>query len=319
MKVTQRVREILSYYEGDNPGTKANIARILMHGRLGGTGKVVILPVDQGFEHGPARSFAVNPAAYDPAYHAQLAVDAGLNAYATPLGMVEAVADTYASQIPLILKLNSANSLSRQKDAADQAVTGSVQDALRLGCCAVGMTIYPGSDAAYSMMEEASEIVAEAKSVGLVAVIWSYPRGGSLSRDGETAVDVSAYAAHMAALLGAHIIKVKLPTEFIEQDDARKVYESAGIPIATGAERVAHVVQAAFAGKRLVVFSGGATKGEDSVYEDALAIRDGGGNGSIIGRNTFQRPRDKAIEMLNHIMDIYEGRPAPVAAMATPD
>lgn len=319
MKLTQRVREILSYYEGDNPGTKANIARILMHGRLGGTGKMVILPVDQGFEHGPARSFAPNPAAYDPAYHAQLAVDAGLNAYATPLGMIEAVADSYAAQVPLILKLNSANSLSRQKADADQAVTGSVQDALRLGCAAVGMTVYPGSDAAYSMMEEARQVIAEAKSVGLAAVVWSYPRGGSLSRDGETAVDVGAYAAHMAALMGAHIIKVKLPTEFIEQDDARKVYESTGIPIATAAERVAHVVQAAFAGKRIVVFSGGATKGEDSVYEDALAIRDGGGNGSIIGRNTFQRPRDKAIEMLNHIMDIYEGRPAPVAAMAAPD
>jgi len=319
MKLTPRVREILSYYEGDNPGTKANLARILMHGRLGGTGKMVILPVDQGFEHGPARSFAPNPAAYDPAYHAQLAVDAGLNAYATPLGMIEAVADSYAAQIPLILKLNSANSLSRQKDAADQAVTGSVQDALRLGCAAVGMTIYPASDAAYSMIEEAREIIAEAKSVGLAAVVWSYPRGGSLSRDGETAIDVGAYAAHMAALLGAHIIKVKLPTEFIEQDDARKAYEAAGIPTTTAAQRVAHVVQAAFAGKRLVVFSGGATKGEDSVYEDALAIRDGGGNGSIIGRNTFQRPRDKAIEMLNHIMDIYEGRPAPVAELAAPD
>jgi class I fructose-bisphosphate aldolase len=319
MKTTPRVREILSYYEGDNPGTKANLARILMNGRLGGTGKMVILPVDQGFEHGPARSFAPNPAAYDPAYHAQLAIDAGLNAYATALGMIETIADTYASQIPLILKINSANSLSRQKQDADQAMTGSVRDALRLGCAAVGMTIYPGSDAGYSMIEEAREVVAEAKSVGLAAVIWSYPRGGDLSRDGETAIDVGAYAAHMAALLGAHIIKVKLPTDFIEQDEARKVYEANGVPIATAAQRVAHVVQAAFAGKRLVVFSGGATKGEDSVFEDAIAIRDGGGNGSIIGRNTFQRSREAAIAMLDHIIDIYQGKAGVDGATAAPE
>src|SRR5271155_284386 len=144
MQASERVKTILSHYESDNPGTKANLARILMHGRLGGTGKVVILPVDQGFEHGPARSFAANPPAYDPHYHFQLAIDAGLSAYAAPLGMIEAGADTFAGQIPTILKLNSANSLSRLKEDADQAVTGSVGDALRLGCSAIGFTIYPG-------------------------------------------------------------------------------------------------------------------------------------------------------------------------------
>ena len=308
MKTTQRVRKILSYYEGDNPGTKTNLARILMNGRLGGTGKMVILPVDQGFEHGPARSFAPNPAAYDPNYHIQLAVDAGLNAYATPLGMIEAVADSYNGQIPLILKLNSANSLSREKEGADQALTGSVRDALRLGCSAVGLTIYPGSDSAYSMMEEAREIIAEAKSYGLAAVVWSYPRGGNISKDGETAIDVVAYAAHMAALIGAHIIKVKLPTDYIEQGDAKKAYEGNNVPIATAAERVEHIMQAAFNSRRLVVFSGGATKGEDSVFDDARAIYAGGGNGSIIGRNTFQRPRDKAIALLNQVIGIYQGR-----------
>ncbi len=308
MKTTQRVRKILSAYEGDNPGTKTNLARILMNGKLGGTGKLVILPVDQGFEHGPARSFAPNPPAYDPAYHAQLALDAGLNAYATPLGMIETIADTYAPQIPLILKLNSANSLDRDKEGADQAITGSVEDAVRLGCAAVGLTIYPGSDAAYDMMEEAREVISEAKSLGLAAVVWSYPRGGALSKDGETALDVVAYGAHMAALLGAHIVKVKLPTDHIEQEDARKAYDAAGIDRSTTAKRVEHVIQASFAGKRIVVFSGGTTKEEASVYDDARAIRDGGGNGSIIGRNTFQRPRDQAIEMLSSIINIYQGR-----------
>lgn len=305
MKVTKRVKDILSWYETDNAGTKANLARILSTGKLGGTGKMVILPVDQGFEHGPARSFAPNPAAYDPFYHPQLAIDAGLNAYATPLGMMEAVADRVAGQVPLILKMNSANSLSTLKD---QAVTGTINDALKLGCSAIGFTIYPGSDDCYNMMEEFRELSEEAKSVGLAVVLWSYPRGGELTKDGETAMDVCAYAAHMAALMGAHIIKVKLPSDHLEQAEAKKVYEKYNIDLSSQAKRVEHVMQSAFNGRRLVVFSGGATKGADSVYDDARAIRDGGGNGSIIGRNVFQRPRDEAIAMLNKITNIYLGR-----------
>ena len=309
MTMTPRVREILSHYESDNPGTKANLARILMQGRLGGTGKLVILPVDQGFEHGPARSFAPNPAAYDPHYHFQLAIDAGLSAYAAPLGMIEAGAGTFAGQIPLILKMNSANSLSRLKEGADQAVTSSVGDALRLGCSAIGFTIYPGSDAAYDQMEEIRELAEEAKSVGLAVVMWSYPRGGNLSKQGETAVDICAYAAHMAALLGAHIIKVKPPTEALELDAAKKVYESRKIPTATLADRVRHVVQSSFSGRRLVVFSGGEAKDSvDALYEEIRQIRDGGGTGSIIGRNTFQRPRDEALKLLDQIVKIYLGQ-----------
>lgn len=308
MKLTRRVKEILSWYESDNPGTKANLARILMEGRLGGTGKLVILPVDQGFEHGPARSFAMNPAAYDPHYHYQLAIDAGLSAYAAPLGPLEAGAATFAGSIPLILKMNSANSLSRFKEGADQAVTASVDDALRLGASAIGFTIYPGSDAQFGQFEEIRELSREAKSKGIATVIWSYPRGGDISKKGELALDVDAYAAHMAALLGAHIIKVKLPTADLEQDEARKVYEKYTIPRETLAERVKHVTQACFNGRRIVVFSGGATKGEDAVYEDARAIRDGGGNGSIIGRNAFQRSREDALALLDKLVRIYQNK-----------
>ena len=123
---------------------KGNLCRMLMQGRLGGTGKMIILPVDQGFEHGPARSFAPNPAAYDPHYHYQLAIDAGLNAYAAPLGMIEAGADTFAGQIPTILKMNSSNSLVPGSAPFNQAITASVDDALRLGCAAIGFTVYPG-------------------------------------------------------------------------------------------------------------------------------------------------------------------------------
>ena len=305
MKVTQRVRKILANYESDNPGTKANIARILMHGHLGGSGKVVILPVDQGFEHGPARSFAKNPAGYDPHYHFQLAVDAGLSAYAAPLGMIEAGADSFAGSVPTILKLNSSNSHATEKD---QAVYGSVADALRLGCAAVGFTIYPGSDDQFEMIEEFQEIAEEAKAAGLAVVLWSYPRGGNLSKDGETAIDVTAYAAHLAAEMGAHIIKVKPPTDHIELDEARKVYESEGIDISTLPKRIAHVMQSAFNGRRLVVFSGGAAKDLDGVLNEIRQIRDGGGSGSIIGRNSFQRPKDDAIKMLGTIIKIYQGK-----------
>jgi class I fructose-bisphosphate aldolase len=305
MKTTQKVRKILANYESDNPGTKANLARILMQGRLGGTGKLVILPVDQGFEHGPARSFAPNPAAYDPHYHFDLAIEAGLSAYAAPLGMIEAGADTFAGQIPTILKVNSSNSLAALKD---QAVTGTVNDALRLGCSAIGFTIYPGSDHAFDMMEEIREMSEEAKAAGLAVVVWSYPRGDGISKDGETAMDICAYAAHMAALLGAHIIKVKPPTAFLEQGEAKKVYEKEKIDISTMAARIRHVVQACFNGKRIVVFSGGASKGLDGLYDEVRGIRDGGGNGSIIGRNTFQRPREEALKMLDSIIRIYQGK-----------
>jgi class I fructose-bisphosphate aldolase len=305
MKVTQRVRKILAGYESDNPGTKGNLARILMHGRLGGTGKLVILPVDQGFEHGPARSFAPNPAAYDPHYHYQLAIDAGLSAYASTLGMLEAGADTFAGAIPTILKCNNANSLSTNKD---QAVTASVGDALRLGCAAIGFTIYPGSEDQYELIEEIRELAEEAKTVGLAVVVWSYPRGGMITREGETAIDVCAYAAHLACQIGAHIIKVKPPTDAMFLDAAKKVYEDQKIDVSTLSARIAHVVQSCYDGRRIVVFSGGEAKDLEGIFNEARAIRDGGANGSIIGRNTFQRPREDALAMLDSIVKIYQGK-----------
>jgi len=301
--MTKRVKEILSWYGSDNAGTLNNLARLLNHGRLGGTGKLVILPVDQGYEHGPARSFAANPPAYDPHYLYQLAIDAGLSGYAAPLGLLEQGADSYAGQVPTILKLNSANSLSAA--TPDQAITASVKDALRLGCVGVGFTIYPGSDACYAMMEELRDIIREAKAHGLVAVVWSYPRGGKVSKEGETALDIVAYAAHMAALMGANVIKVKPPTDRIDLEAAKPVYESADIDRSTLAARVRHVMQCAFAGKRLVVFSGGEAKDTQGLLDEIRQIRDGGGSGSIIGRNSFRRPKPEALALLDEVIKIY--------------
>jgi len=302
-----RVREILSWYGSDNPGTRSNIARLLNHGRLGGTGRLVILPVDQGFEHGPARSFAANPGGYDPRYHFDLALSAGCNAYAAPLGFIEAGAAEFAGEIPLILKLNNSDSLTGGSDPCP-AITGSVDEALRLGCAAVGFTIYPASAARNEMFDQIRGITEEAKRKGLAVVVWSYPRGSGISKEGETAVDVVAYAAQIACQLGAHIIKVKPPAAHIEQGAAKKVYEKERIPVATLAERVRHVVQSAFNGRRIVIFSGGEAKETSAIFDEVRAIRDGGGFGSIIGRNSFQRPKREAVEFLSQVMDIYAGK-----------
>jgi class I fructose-bisphosphate aldolase len=304
---TPRVQEILGWYGSDNPGTLGNLARMLNHGRLGGTGKLVILPVDQGFEHGPARSFAVNPPAYDPRYHFRLAIEAGCNAYAAPLGFIEAGAREFAGEIPLILKVNNHDLLLDEKDPLP-ALTSGVEDALRLGCAAVGFTIYPGSAERVKMYEQVRVLAAEAKKAGLVIVVWSYPRGSGLSKEGETAIDVCGYAAHLAAELGAHIVKVKLPTAHIEQPEAKKVYEKQRIPIGDYAERVRHVVQCCFDGRRILIFSGGPA-GDTSVFlESVKAIHKGGGFGSIVGRNSFQRPKAEAVKFLHDIMDIYAGK-----------
>ncbi len=305
--MANRVDEILSWYGADHPGVLKNLRWMLESGRLGGSGKMVMLPVDQGFEHGPGRSFARNAPGYDPFYHFQLAIDAGCNAYAAPLGFLEAGARQFAGRIPTILKLNNSDSLYSSADPRP-AVTGSVEDALRLGCAAVGFTIYPGSSERNEMYGEFREIAEDAKAAGLAVVLWSYPRGAGLSKEGETAIDIIAYAAQIAAQLGAHIIKVKPPTELIEQDAARKVYEAEDIQIATLPDRVRHVIQSAFDGRRIVIFSGGAARGTDDVLEEVRGIAEGGGFGSIMGRNAFQRPKSEAIELLHTVMDIHRAQ-----------
>ncbi len=304
--MNDRIREILSWYSSENPGIRTNLARMLNHGKLAGTGKMVILPVDQGFEHGPARSFAPNPVGYDPRYFFQLAIEAGCNAYAAPLGSLEAGIADYCGEIPLILKCNNHDVLNDEKDPIS-AITSGVSDALRLGCVAVGFTIYPGSSERVTMYQELRDLAAEAKEAGLAVVVWSYPRGSAISKEGETAIDVVAYAAQIAAQLGADIIKVKLPSQKVELPEAQKVYQKYEIPISTLTERVHHVMQSSFDGRRIVIFSGGTTVADEEFFTEARAIRDGGGSGSIIGRNSFQRKKEDAIKFLNTVMGIYDG------------
>ncbi|MEQ1665666.1 MAG: class I fructose-bisphosphate aldolase [Bdellovibrionales bacterium] len=305
--MTPRVREILSWYGADNPGVLTNMARMLNHGRIGGTGKLVILPVDQGFEHGPARSFAKNPDGYDPSYHFNLAIESGCNAYAAPLGALEACAREYAGEIPLILKINNSDTLMENKEGPISALTSSVEDALRLGCAGIGFTIYPGSTERKTMYEEIAQASREAKKAGLAVIIWSYPRGKDISKDGETAIDVIAYGAHIAAQLGAHIIKVKPPTAHIEQKEAKKVFEAHGIRVDDLSHRTKHVVDSCFNGRRVVIFSGGAAKSTTEVLEEIRGLARGGAFGSIMGRNAFQRPKKEAIELIHNAMDILTG------------
>jgi len=305
-----KVEEILANYASETPGVIANLRRLLNHGTLAGTGKLVILPVDQGFEHGPARSFSPNPEGYDPAYHPSLATEAGCNAYAAPIGFMEQIAHEYAGKLPLILKVNNSDSLGGP-DEPCSALTSAVDDALRLGCAAVGYTIYPGSGLSNQMFQDLRDLINEARSVGLPTIVWSYPRGAGLTKEGETAIDVCAYAAHLACLIGAHIIKVKPPTDALFLDAAKKVYEGQHIGLSSLSARVAHVVQSCFNGRRIVVFSGGEAKELEGLYREVRQIRDGGANGSIIGRNTFQRPREEALQMLDTIIKIYQGKANP--------
>ncbi len=305
MPQSDRVKQILSWYGSDNPGVKTNLARMLNHGTLAGTGKMVILPVDQGFEHGPARSFAPNDAGYDPDYHVQLAIDSGCNAYAAPLGFLEFVADRFAGQVPLILKLNNSDTLAKVEQPCS-AITGSVKDAVRLGCTGIGYTIYPGSGMRNRMYEDLRQLILEAKDAGLPTIVWAYPRGAGLSKEGEQAADVTAYAAQISAQLGAHVIKVKPPKDHIEQAEAKKVFEKYNIPTKTLADRVRHVVQSAFNGKRIVIFSGGEAKDTPAVLEEVKGLAEGGAFGSIMGRNAFQRPKAEAVKLLQDVMGIFK-------------
>ncbi len=305
MPATDRVKQILSWYPSDNPGTLTNLYRLLNTGTLAGTGKLVILPVDQGFEHGPLRSFGPNVASNDPEYHAQLAIDSGCNAYAAPLGQLEAVAGKLAGQVPLILKVNNSDTLAKI-DQPCSALTSTVEDALRLGCVAIGYTIYPGSGHRNQMYQDLKELTLEAKRKGLVVITWSYPRGAGLSKAGETAVDVCAYASHIAAQLGAHIVKVKPPTAHIEQDESKKVLEKHPVKLDTLADRTRFVIENTFAGKRVVIFSGGEAKSADAVLEDVRQMAAGGSFGSIMGRNAFQRPRPDALKLLADVMAAFK-------------
>lgn len=314
-----KFERILAFYKHENYGVQTNLVRILSAGILGKkkTGKLMILPVDQGFEHGPLKSFSKNEEAFDPLYLLKLAIEGQFNAFAAPIGLLQNGLEgffnsvnltrdyqNFIGQIPLILKINSSNSLLPDKNKNNQAITASVKDALRLGCSAVGFTIYPGSSFCNEMIEEVKEMIKEAKSLGLATVVWSYARGEELKKEHETALDVICYSAHIAALLGADIIKVKLPSKEFKDEKLKEEYKN--LDINSLSVRVNLVKQSCFYGKKIVIFSGGEAKKEKDILDEITAINTGFGDGSIIGRNMFQRPFEEALELCGKITDIYQ-------------
>lgn len=323
MTLTDPVKRILSGYEGEPPSVRLNLARLLMHGRLGGTGHLMLLAVDQGFEHGPT-TFLSNPEGFSPHYHFQLAQEAGLSGYTAPLSWLRAGVDSYLGAVPMILKINHSNRLLAPSMDPDQAVVASIQDAVDLGCVGIGFTLYPGADAFLEQLEELRDLVAEARACGLFTVVWAYPRGSGINAlkgatgtdfygnktaandDPRMALDTIAYSAHMACLAGAHIVKVNLPHKFLARPESQAAYRN--VPMETPEDRVRHVVDCCFKGRRMVIFSGGAAKEADQVLSDVRAVLQGGGTGSIIGRNIFQRPREEALRLIEELAGIYEGK-----------
>lgn len=302
LKKISKVEQILAHYSAEPPSILKGMRQMFNSGALCGTGRIIVYPVDQGFEHGPDASFAMNAPAYDPHYHIEMAIDAGFSAYAAPIGMISAVASRYAGEIPLILKINSGNSLLKSAEP-NQAVTASVMSALRLGCSGIGLTIYPGSHNAKSMIEFASSVISEARRFGLFTVVWAYPRGGDIAKEDEAALDVVCYATHIAAMIGAHVIKVKIPEAKIREQN-RSLYSTDAVT--SKSMRVQSVMRAGFDGKRVVLFSGGARKGADTIVDDIRAIKNGGGTGSIMGRNIFQRDRNDALNIMRDVISVYK-------------
>ena len=296
------VETIVQHYQSQPPGVLANLRRLFYHGRLAGTGKLLILPVDQGFEHGPTPSFAPNPSAYHPDYHPRLALEAGCSAYAAPLGFLEAIAHDFAGTLPLILKVNSSDALGGPSSPLP-AITASVQDALRLGCSAIGYTIYPASSYRNHMYQDVRDFIHEARQHGLVSILWAYPRG-NIPKEAETALDVIAYSAHIACQLGAHIVKVKTPSNLIWNQNLQKHYQH--IPHQTLSQRVHHILQAAFHGTRILLFSGGPSKNTNDLLQEVRHIASAGATGSILGRNAFQRTYPQALQLLQSIISIYQ-------------
>lgn len=308
MALHSRTQYILADYAGEPAGVLVNLARMLEHGTMAGTGKLVVLPVDQGVEHGPSRSFCGQPGGMDPLWHARLAIDAGCSAHAAPLGALARVAAVLPAQVPLILKLNGAETLSARDDASSSAMA-TVGDALRLGCSAVGLTLYPGSKSTEQGYTYARDVIREARAVGLPTIVWAYPRGAGLAKQDEQAIDVVAYAAHIACQLGAHIVKVKPPSAHIAQPEAAAALQQAHIALTSLAQRVAYIKQCCFSGTRLVLFSGGAARAEQAVMDEVQQLAAGGADGCIVGRNAFQRPPKEGRALLSNIMQVLRDAP----------
>jgi class I fructose-bisphosphate aldolase len=297
------------------PPVLVNLARIHSHGRLGGTGYVSILPVDQGIEHSAAASFAPEPAYLDPEAIVRLAIEGGCNAVACTLGGLGLVARRYAHKIPFILKLNH-NQLLSYPNGARQTMFADIEQAWEMGCAAVGATIYFGSDDSDREIEEVSRAFAAAHDLGMATVLWCYLRNPAFvveGRDHHTAADLTAQANHLGVTLGADVIKQKLPTGnggYNALKGFGKTHKRVYGELVQDhpVDWVRWQVANCYLGKIGLINSGGASSGESDLAEavrTAVINKRGAGMGLISGRKAFQRPMAEGVALLHAIQDVY--------------
>lgn len=306
-----------------SPQVLRNLQSLFDHGRLGGTGYLSILPVDQGIEHSAAASFAPNPQYFDPANIVELAIEGGCNAVATTFGVLGAVSRRYAHRIPFIVKMNHSELLT-YPNRYDQFMFGSVEQAFDLGAAGVGATVYFGSEEASRQMQEVTEAFAQAHEMGMFTVLWCYLRNSAFKTGGvdyHTAADLTGQANHMGVTIEADIIKQKLATTNGGYNalegygrTSKLVYESLTTdhPIDLCRWQVANC----YMGRAGLINSGGESKGASDLADavrTAVINKRAGGIGLISGRKAFQRPMSEGVELLHAIQDVYRDPSVTVA------
>jgi len=301
-----------------NIPTLNNMQRLFDTGRLGGTGYISILPVDQGIEHAGGASFAKNPAYFDPANIAELAIEGGCNAVASTYGVLGSVARKYAHRIPMIMKFNH-NELLTYPNTFDQIIFSRIEEAWNMGCVGVGATIYFGSDDSNRQLEEVSEMFAMAHEMGMVTILWCYLRNSGFKVDGvnhENSADLTGQANHIGATIEADILKQKQPTsnggyKALNSGDSsygkldERIYSelASDHPIDLTRYQVAN----GYMGRAGLINSGGASGSNDmqQAIQTAVINKRAGGTGLISGRKAFQRPMNEGVGILNAIQDVY--------------
>ena len=301
-----------------NPKVLRNLQSIYDHGRLGGTGYVSILPVDQGIEHSGGASFAPNPQYFDPANIVKLAMEGGCNAVASTFGVLGVVARKYAHKIPFIVKINH-NELLTYPNQFDQVMFGTIEQANNMGAAAVGATIYFGSDQSTRQITEVAEAFAYAHELGMATILWCYLRNSAFkTADGDmhTAADLTGQANHLGVTIQADIIKQKLPernggyTALNASGSYGKTHKSVYEKLTSDnpIDLVRYQVANCFMGRCGLINSGGESKGESDMADavrTAVVNKRGGGTGLISGRKAFQRPMSEGVQLLNAIQDVY--------------
>ena len=303
------------------PAVLRNLQTIFDHGRLGGTGYVSILPVDQGIEHTAGASFAPNPEYFDPENIVKLALEGGCNAVALTLGVLGAVSRKYAHRIPFIMKINH-NELLTYPNKYDQILFANVNQAFDMGAVAVGATIYFGSAESDRQIQEISNAFRYAHELGLVTILWAYLRNEAFSTDQadyHTAADLTGQANHLSVTIQADIVKQKLPTrnggfkalKFGKYDERMYNELSSDNPI----DMTRYQLLNCFAGRSGLINSGGSSGKHDfeEAVRTALINKRAGGMGLISGRKVFQRPMNEGIQLLNAIQDLYLDRNVTIA------